>query len=91
MNIYIASPQKFWILDSGASFYMTSMKQKSDSLNLSNKFSSVNIADGTESPVLGNVVVRVLHPWLLLMSYMFQIFLLAYYLSVSLPSNIIAK
>jgi len=37
---------------------MTGIKQKSVSLNYSNKFRSVNIADGSQSPVLGNRVVR---------------------------------
>jgi len=37
---------------------MTGIKQKNISLNLSNKFSFVDIADGTQSPVLGNGVVQ---------------------------------
>jgi len=57
MSAYIASPQKFWILDSKGSSYMTSIKQKFISLNLSNKFSYINIAD-TQSPILGNEVFQ---------------------------------
>ena len=37
---------------------MFSIKQKIVSLNLSNKFLSVNIADDIQSPVLGNDIVQ---------------------------------
>jgi len=37
---------------------MTGIKQKFVSLNLSNVYPSVKIADGTQSPVLGNGVVQ---------------------------------
>jgi len=47
MNAYVASPQKSWILDLGASTHMTSIKQKIVSLYLSNKLSSVNIVDSS--------------------------------------------
>jgi len=47
MNAYIVSPQKSCILDSGALSHMSGIKQKFISLYLSNKFSSVNINDGT--------------------------------------------
>jgi len=57
MNAYIASPHRPWILDSGASSHVTGIKDKFTSLHLSTKISSVNIADGTQSPVLGDRVV----------------------------------
>ena len=41
---------------------MTDIKQKFVSLKLSNKFSTVNIADGTQSPVLSNGVVQATLP-----------------------------
>ena len=59
MNTYIASSQKPWILDSGASSHITGIKQNFDLLNLSDKFPFINIADGIWSPVLGNRVVQV--------------------------------
>jgi len=37
---------------------MAGIKQKIVSLNLSNKFPSINIADGTQSAILGNEVVQ---------------------------------
>jgi len=37
---------------------MTGIKDKFMSLHLSNKFSSVTIVDGTQSPVLGDRVVQ---------------------------------
>jgi len=37
---------------------MTGIKQNFVSLHLSNKFSYVNIIDGTQSPVLGNVNIQ---------------------------------
>ena len=37
---------------------MTGIKQKFNSLNISNKFPLVNIVDGTQSPVLGCRVVH---------------------------------
>ena len=37
---------------------MTGIKKKFISVNLSNKFSSVNIVDGTQSHVLGNGVIQ---------------------------------
>ena len=58
MYAYAASPQKPWILDSRASSHMTNTKQEFVSLNLSPVQPSVKIADGTHSPVLGNVVVQ---------------------------------
>ena len=53
-----ASLQKPWILDSGVSSHMTGIKHKFVSLNFFNKFSPVNIADGTQSPASDNVVVQ---------------------------------
>jgi len=44
MDVYIASPNKPWVLDSEASSHMTCIKDKFISLHLSNQFSSVNIA-----------------------------------------------
>ena len=38
---------------------MTGIKDKFTSLHLFTQFSSVNIADGTQSPVLGDEVVQV--------------------------------
>ena len=58
MHAYTASPQKPWILDSGASFHMTGVKQEFVSLNLSRVNSSIKIADGTHSPVLENGIVH---------------------------------
>jgi len=58
MSAYIASPQKSWILHSGASFHMTGIKQKIVALNLFNKYLSVNIADDTQALVSGNGVVQ---------------------------------
>jgi len=58
MHAYTASPQKPWILDSGASSHMRGIKQKFVSLNLSNVHLSIKIADGSHSPVLGNRVVQ---------------------------------
>ena len=37
---------------------MTGIQNKFDSLHLSNKFSSVNIVDGIQPPILGNGVVH---------------------------------
>jgi len=37
---------------------MTGIKQKFVSLNLSNTFPQVNLADGTQSPLLGNEIVQ---------------------------------
>jgi len=51
MDAYIASSSRLWILNSGASSHMTGIQIKFDSLHLSNKFSSVNIADGTQFPI----------------------------------------
>ena len=59
MNAHIASPHRLWILDSGVSSYMTGIKDKFTSLHFSTKFSSVNVVDGTQSPVLGDGVVQV--------------------------------
>ena len=47
---------------SEVSSYMTGIKQKLVLLHLSNKLPSVNIVDGTKSPVLGNGVVQGTHP-----------------------------
>ena len=58
MHAYTASPQKPWILDSGAPSHMTGTKQEFVSLNLSHFHISVKIADGTHSPVLENGVVE---------------------------------
>ena len=58
MNAYIASPYRPWILDSEASSHMTGIKDKFTSLHLSTQFSSVNIADVTQSLVLGDRVVQ---------------------------------
>ena len=58
MHAYTASPQNPWILESGASSYMTGTKQEYVSLNLSCVHPSVKIVDGTHSPVLGNAVVQ---------------------------------
>ena len=58
MHAYTTSPQKSWILDSGASSHMTCIKQKFVSLNMSSVHPSVKIAYGTHSPVLGNGVVQ---------------------------------
>jgi len=41
---------------------MTDIKQKFVSLKLSNKFSPVNIADDTQSPVVSNGVVQATLP-----------------------------
>ena len=38
---------------------MTGIKDKFTSLHLSTQFSSVNIVDGTQSPILGDGVVQV--------------------------------
>jgi len=91
MHAYTASPQKPWILNSGASSHMTGIKQKFVSLNLSSVYLSVKIADGTQSPVLGNGVVQVTPSLTLLMSYMFHDFLLVSCPSVSLLNIVIAK
>ena len=61
MNAYIVFPHRPWILDSGASSHMTGSKNKFTSLHLFTKISSVNIADGTQSPILGDGV-WLLHP-----------------------------
>ena len=58
VNAYITSPHRSWILDSGASSHMTGIKDKFTSLHLSSKFPSVNIADGTQSPLLGDGIVQ---------------------------------
>ena len=58
MNAYIASPHRPWILDSRASSHMTGIKDKFTSLHLFTQFSSVNMVDGTQSPVLGDGVVQ---------------------------------
>ena len=89
MSAHNASPVKPWILDSKASSYMTGIKQKFVSLNFSNKFPLVNIADGIQSPILGNGVVQVTSS--LTLTDVFLNFLLACYLLVSLPNTITAK
>jgi len=58
MNVYIVSPHRPWILDSGASSHTIGIKDKFTSIHLSTKISSVNIADGTQSPVLGDGVIQ---------------------------------
>jgi len=58
MNAYIASPHRPQILDSGGSSHMTGIKDKLTSLYFFTQFSSVNIADDTQSPVLGDGVVQ---------------------------------
>ena len=58
MNAYIASSHRLWILDSGASSRVTGIKDKFTSLHLFTQFSSVNIADGIQSPVLGDRIVQ---------------------------------
>jgi len=58
MNAYNASPHRPWILSSGASSHMTGIKDKFTSLHLSTQFFSVNVADGTQSPVLGDGIVQ---------------------------------
>jgi len=45
MHAYTASPQNPWILDSGASPYMTGTKHEFISLNLSRVHPSVKIVD----------------------------------------------
>jgi len=62
MNAYIASPHRPWILDSGVSSHMIGIKDKFTSLHLFTQFSSVNIADGTQSSVLGDRVVHATPP-----------------------------
>jgi len=57
MNAYITSHHKPWILDSGDSSHITGIKNKFTFLHLFIQFSSVNIVDGTQSPVLGDKVV----------------------------------
>ena len=69
---------------------MTCIKQKFVSLNLSNKFSSINIDDDIQSPVLGNRVVQAIPSSTFTVSYMFQNFRLVFCPSVSLPDIIIA-
>jgi len=54
----IPSSSRHWILDSGASFHVTGIQNKFDSLHLSNKFPSINIDDDTQSHVLRNKVVH---------------------------------
>ena len=54
MDTYIASPHRPWMLDSEGSSHMTSNKDKFIFLYLSNKFSSINIVEGTQSHVLGD-------------------------------------
>ena len=58
MSAYNASPIRSWILNPEASSHITCIKQKFVSLNIFNKFPLVNIADGTQSSVLGNGVVQ---------------------------------
>ena len=58
MHDYIASPQKPWILDPGASSHMTGITQKFVFLNMSTVHPSVKIADGTHSPVSENGVIQ---------------------------------
>ena len=58
MHAYIASPQKPWILNSGASSHMTGIKEKFVPLSMSTAYPSVKIVDGTHSPVLGNGIVQ---------------------------------
>ena len=91
MHAYTASPQKFWILDIRPSSHMTDIKQNFVLLNLLSVHPSVNIADGTHSPVLGNEVVQATPSLTLLMSFILHDFLLISYLSVSLLNKIIAK
>ena len=66
---------------------MICIKQKIISLNLSNKFSSVNIVDGSQSPVLGNEVVQVTSFLTLTDVLYVQNLLLAYYPLVSLSTQ----
>jgi len=58
MNAYIVSPHRPWILDSGVSSHMPGIKDKFTFSHLSTQFSSVNIADGTQSHVLGDGVAQ---------------------------------
>jgi len=58
MDAYIASSSRPWIIDSGVSSHMACIQNKFDSLNLSKKNSSVNIADDTQSRMFGNEVVH---------------------------------
>ena len=56
--LYIASPHRSWMLDSGVSSHMTCIKDKFTSLHLATQFSSINIIDGTQSLVLGDGAVQ---------------------------------
>ena len=58
MHAYTVSPQKSWILDSGASSHMIGITQEFVSLNFSHIHPSVKIDDCTHSPVLDNGVVQ---------------------------------
>jgi len=58
MDVYIASPHRPYILDSGASSHMTGIKDKFTSLHLFKQFSYVNIVDSTQSHVLDNGIVQ---------------------------------
>ena len=59
MDDYIASSHRPWMLESGASSHITCIKDKFISLYFFNQFPSINIVDGTQSPVFGNRVAQV--------------------------------
>ena len=70
---------------------MKGIQNKFGYLHLSNKFSSVNIADGTQSPVLGNGVVHVIPSLTLIDVLHVSRFLSVYSPSVNLPNKTIVK
>ena len=86
MDAYFASSSRPWILGLRASSQMIRIQNYFNSLHLSNIFSSVNIADGTQSTVLGNEVVHATPSLTLTVS-----FLSVYSSSVNLPNKTTIK